>query len=59
MRYRECPECHASLDPGERCTCKQEREEAERKAEAERRASVTLMLAGMKKAPVRGKKKKP
>lgn len=53
MRIRQCPECKASLDPGEKCTCKEEREEAERKAEAERRAGVTAMLLGI------GKKKKP
>ena len=53
MRVRQCPECQATLDPGERCTCKEEREEAERKAEAERRANVTAMLLGI------GKKKKP
>ncbi|MBQ2700426.1 MAG: hypothetical protein IJF65_04625 [Clostridia bacterium] len=23
--YRECPECHAALDPGERCDCEQAR----------------------------------
>ncbi len=27
MRYRECPDCGAHLDPGERCDCHQEKRE--------------------------------
>ena len=29
--YRECPDCGANLDPGERCDCFREREEKEKK----------------------------
>jgi len=29
--YRECPLCGASLDPGEKCTCQEEKEQEERK----------------------------
>lgn len=25
MQYRECPNCGASLDPGERCDCRSEK----------------------------------
>lgn len=28
--YRECPYCHAHLDPGERCDCQDEAQEDER-----------------------------
>ena len=56
MRYRECDLCGASLDPGEKCTCREEAAEERRKAESKRRASVTAMLT--KKAP-KGKKKRP
>ena len=28
MRYCECPECGAHLDPGERCDCQKKREAA-------------------------------
>ena len=59
MIFRECELCHASLDPGERCTCREEAAEEARRAEAVRRAAVTVMLAGTKKAPGRGKKKRP
>lgn len=27
--YRECPDCGCSLDPGERCDCRNEREKKE------------------------------
>lgn len=27
--YRECPNCGCSLDPGERCDCRNEREKKE------------------------------
>lgn len=27
MQYRECPDCGAHLDPGERCDCRQEKRE--------------------------------
>lgn len=59
MRYRECELCGASLDPNEKCTCREEAAEARREADVKRRASVTAMLMGPKKAPGRGKKKRP
>lgn len=55
MIFRECDLCGATLDPGERCTCREENEAEKRKADAERRASVTSMLM----ASARGKKKRP
>lgn len=27
--FRECPECGAHLDPGEKCDCKEEKKENE------------------------------
>ncbi len=57
MKFRECELCGASLDPGERCTCREEREEEERRAEAERRAAV--LRGFLATAPVVRKKKKP
>ena len=54
MRYfRTCPYCHANLDPGERCDCREQQEEHaagmaqrnERKDSwpvTERRATVTV-----------------
>lgn len=29
MYYRECPDCHAHLDPGEQCDCKKEKQKKE------------------------------
>lgn len=29
--YKECPHCGAALDPGERCDCKEEERNAEKK----------------------------
>ncbi len=55
MIFRECELCGATLDPGERCDCREEREAEKRKADAERRASVTSMLM----ASARGQKKRP
>ena len=55
MIFRECDLCGASLDPGERCNCREEAEAQKRKADADHRASVTGMLM----ATTRGKKKKP
>lgn len=53
MIFRECDLCGATLDPGERCSCREEREAEKRKADAERRASVTgmLMASRAKKRP--------
>ena len=31
--YRECPYCHGSLDPGEKCTCWEELERLTEKYE--------------------------
>lgn len=56
MIFRECEICHATLDPGEKCTCREEAAEEARRADAKRRADVTAMLVGAKKAP--GKKKR-
>ena len=28
-KYRECPFCHANLDPGERCECRDEEQRQE------------------------------
>ena len=33
--YRECPFCHCSLDPGEKCDCQEEK--ARREEEQEKR----------------------
>lgn len=33
MKYKVCPYCGANLDPGEKCTCQEEAEEARRIAE--------------------------
>ena len=33
MIYKTCPYCGANLDPGEKCTCQEEAEEARRIAE--------------------------
>ena len=58
MIFRECEYCHAALDPGERCDCREEAEREKRKADAERRADFVRSLMTM--APrSRGKKKKP
>ena len=54
MIFRECEYCLASLDPGERCDCREVAEREKKKADAERRASVTgvLMAAvGQRKRP--------
>lgn len=58
MIFRECEYCQATLDPGEKCTCRNDAEREKRKADAERRASVMhTMLAT---APIcRGKRKRP
>lgn len=57
MKFRECELCGASLDPGERCTCREEREAEERRDEAERRAAV--LRGFLATVPVVRKKKKP
>lgn len=44
MIFRECKLCGAALDPGEKCTCREDAEREKRKADAERRASITEML---------------
>ena len=59
MIFRECELCRASLDPGEKCTCREEAEEERRAAESARRSAVTRVLIGAKGAPVRGKRKRP
>ncbi len=55
MIFRECELCGATLDPGERCDCRDAAEREKRKADVERRASVTSRLM----ASARGKKKRP
>ena len=59
MIFKECELCHATLDPGEKCTCREEAAEEARRADVRRRAGVTAMLLGAKAAPARGKKKRP
>lgn len=58
MKFKECDICGAALDPGEKCTCREDAEREKRKADAERRAAVVhTMLAT---APIsRGKRKRP
>lgn len=31
--FRECPECHCNLDPGERCNCREEAAARDRELE--------------------------
>ena len=31
--FRECPDCHCNLDPGERCSCREEAEARDRELE--------------------------
>lgn len=58
MIFRECELCGATLDPGERCTCREDAEREKRKADAERRAE--LMHAMLATVPTcRGKRKRP
>lgn len=47
MKYRECPYCHAHLDPGERCDCQDKNEDTSAGTEAspKRDESVTPILA--------------
>lgn len=51
MRYRECELCGASLDPGERCTCRAEAAQKEREDKAKQQAAVISMLLRKKKKP--------
>lgn len=53
MKYRECDICGASLDPGEKCTCREEAAEQKRKEKAQRQADALVKLIGL------GKRKKP
>lgn len=53
MKFRECDICGAYLDPGERCTCREEAAEQKRKEEARKQAEVLTKLIGL------GKRKKP
>lgn len=53
MKLKECDLCGATLDPGEKCTCRKEAAEQERKEEARKQAEVLTKLIGL------GKRKKP
>jgi predicted nucleic acid-binding Zn ribbon protein len=53
MKFKECEICGAYLDPGERCTCREEAAEQKRKEEAQKQAEVLTKLIGL------GKRKKP
>lgn len=53
MKFKECDICGASLDPGERCTCREESADQKRKEDAHKQAEVMTKLIGL------GKRKKP
>lgn len=54
MIFRECELCGAALDPGERCTCKEEATAEALRAQAEYRAKLVRSFLT---TPPRKKKK--
>lgn len=45
MTYRECPFCHAALDPGEICDCRKEAAPGEQDREAAQENISTVIIA--------------
>ena len=51
MKYRECELCGATLDHGERCTCREEADAKAREDKAKKQASVIAAMLRQKKKP--------
>lgn len=57
--YNICDLCGATLDPGEKCTCTEEKRQAELKADVEKMVNATIKIFGNSPKKNRRHKLKP
>lgn len=56
--FKTCKLCGASLDPGEKCTCEEERKEAEEQAIIKKQVNTFLLIRGFGNGSIKRKKRR-